>query len=69
MLASLPLIEREIATGRLVCPISGPVLCGPDYVLVVNRDRAEDDAVIAFKKWIMATAAQNPVQPARSEPT
>jgi LysR family glycine cleavage system transcriptional activator len=36
--------------------------------LVVNTDRADDDAVIAFKEWIMATAAQNPVEPARSEP-
>ncbi|WP_153139060.1 LysR substrate-binding domain-containing protein [Paraburkholderia agricolaris] len=67
-LASLPLIEREIATGRLVCPLSEPVLRGPDYTLVVNTDRADDDAVIAFKDWIMATAAQNPVEPARSEP-
>lgn len=68
MLASLPLIEREIATGRLVCPISEPAWRGPDYTLVVNMDRADDDAVVAFKTWIMATAAQNPVEPALSEP-
>ncbi|MDR6406802.1 UNVERIFIED_ORG: DNA-binding transcriptional LysR family regulator [Burkholderia sp. 1595] len=67
-LASLPLIEREIATGRLVCPISEPAWRGPDYTLVVNTDRADDAAVIAFRKWIMAAAAQNPVEPARSEP-
>ncbi|CAN5382439.1 LysR substrate-binding domain-containing protein [soil metagenome] len=55
-LASLPLIEREIATGRLVCPISEPAWRAPDYTLVVNTDRANDDAVVAFKEWIMATA-------------
>ncbi|MFT4067935.1 LysR substrate-binding domain-containing protein [Paraburkholderia sp.] len=67
-LASLPLIEREIASGRLVCPISEPAWRGPDYILLVNTDRANDDAVIAFRKWIMA-AAKIPVEPARSEST
>ncbi|CAG4892618.1 LysR substrate-binding domain-containing protein [Paraburkholderia saeva] len=67
-LASLPLIEREIAAGRLVCPISEPASRGPDYTLVLNADRADDDAVIAFKKWIMATAAHNPAAQARSGP-
>jgi LysR family transcriptional regulator, glycine cleavage system transcriptional activator len=66
-LASLPLIEREIATGRLVCPISEPAWRGPDYTLVVNTDRADDGAVVAFKQWIMA-AAQNQAGPVRGEP-
>jgi DNA-binding transcriptional LysR family regulator len=66
-LASLPLIEREIATGRLVCPIAEPAGRGPDYTLVVNKDRANDDAVVAFKKWIVTAAAQNPVEPGSSE--
>ena len=64
-LASLPLIEREIATGRLVCPLSEPMWHGPDYTLVVNIDRADDDAVIAFRQWITAMAAGNAVAPAR----
>ncbi|CAD6555268.1 LysR substrate-binding domain-containing protein [Paraburkholderia metrosideri] len=67
-LASLPLIEREIATGRLVCPISAPAWRGPDYTLVVNRDRADDDAVIAFKEWIVASAAHTHPERARSKP-
>lgn len=56
-LASLPLIEREIAAGRLVCPLPGPVWRGPDYTMVVNADRADDEAVKAFRKW-MVTAAK-----------
>lgn len=67
-LASLPLIEREIATGRLVCPIAEPAWRGPDYTLVVNTDRANDDAVIAFRKWIMAAAAQDRVPPGGATP-
>ncbi|WP_250536346.1 LysR substrate-binding domain-containing protein [Caballeronia sp. AZ10_KS36] len=55
-LASLPLIEREIAAGRLVCPLQGPVWRGPDYTMVVNVDRAGDEAVKVFGKWITTEA-------------
>jgi DNA-binding transcriptional LysR family regulator len=64
-LASLPLIEREIATGRLVCPIAEPAWRGPDYTLVVNTERADDGAVVAFSKWIAAEAAQDVAEPER----
>ena len=58
-LASLSLIERDIAAGRLVCPIASPVWHAGDYALVVNADRAHDDAVMAFEQWIMAAAGQD----------
>lgn len=51
-LASLPLIERDIATGRLVCPIAAPTWRALDYTLVMNLDRASDEAVVAFERWI-----------------
>ncbi|MGA2549559.1 MAG: LysR substrate-binding domain-containing protein [Burkholderiaceae bacterium] len=57
-LASLPLIENELAAGRLVCPISRPHWHAPDYTLVTNAERAGDDAVTAFEKWIVMVAAQ-----------
>jgi DNA-binding transcriptional LysR family regulator len=63
-LASLPLIGRDIAAGRLVCPIPGITWRAPDYALVVNADRAGDDAVAAFERWITAQAAQNREPPA-----
>lgn len=66
-LASLPLIEREIAAGRLVCPLSEPAWRAPDYTLVVNTERAEDAAVVAFKKWIMAKASPDRTAPARGK--
>jgi len=55
-LASLPLIERELAAGRLVCPIVEPTWRALDYTLVVNRDRRSDEAVLAFERWITETA-------------
>lgn len=57
-LASLPLVGRELAAGRLVCPLAGPAWRGPDYALVLNTDRAGDQAVAAFEQWITATASQ-----------
>jgi LysR family glycine cleavage system transcriptional activator len=58
-LASLPLIERDIAAGRLVCPIAAPAWRAADYTLVMNADRTGDDAVIAFEQWITMMAAQS----------
>lgn len=57
-LASLPLIERDIAAGRLVCPIPAPTWRGPDYALVINAERASDDAIVAFEQWITMMASR-----------
>jgi DNA-binding transcriptional LysR family regulator len=61
-LASLPLIERDIAAGRLVCPIATPAWRGPDYTLVIHRDRAGDAGVVAFERWITAMAGTIPAR-------
>jgi LysR family glycine cleavage system transcriptional activator len=65
-LASLPLIGRDIAAGRLVCPITAPTWRASDYALVTNADRADDDAVMAFEQWItlMASREAGPFEPA-----
>jgi DNA-binding transcriptional LysR family regulator len=57
-LASLPLIERDIAAGRLVCPLDAPAWHAADYTLIINADRSEDSAVAAFESWITAAAGQ-----------
>lgn len=54
-IASQPLIDRDLAAGRLVCPIAQPVWYGGDYVLV-GEDRDETAAVKAFRGWIIAAA-------------
>jgi DNA-binding transcriptional LysR family regulator len=59
-LASLPLIERELAAGRLVCPLADPVWRAPDYALVIKADRKGDEAVVAFERWITAMAGLDP---------
>jgi len=56
-LASLPLVERDIAMGRLVCPLAGPVWRAPDYTLVVSKESSGDKAVVAFKEWVIQAAA------------
>ena len=50
-LASLPLIEKDIESGRLVCPIREPAWCAQDYVLI-SEHGGEDAAVNAFRSWI-----------------
>jgi LysR family glycine cleavage system transcriptional activator len=55
-LVSWPLIELEVAAGRLVCPITLPAWHAADYVLVIKAERVEDDAVSAFEKWLEDTA-------------
>jgi DNA-binding transcriptional LysR family regulator len=61
-IASKPLVERDIAAGRLVCPILKPEGCGGDYVLV-SEDRDEAVAIKAFRAWITAAARGDPVEP------
>ncbi|MDB5819131.1 MAG: LysR family transcriptional regulator [Rhizobacter sp.] len=59
-LASLQLIERDIAMGRLVCPLASPMWRAPDYTLVANLDRARDPAVIMFERWIKTMVDKGP---------
>ena len=57
-LGSLPLIEADIAAGRLVCPIVAPELRADDYQLVIRDDRLRDPAIRAFRSWILAAAKE-----------
>jgi DNA-binding transcriptional LysR family regulator len=58
-IASKPLIERDIAAGRLVCPIAKPEADGGDYVLV-SEEHPENAAAQAFREWIAAAAPSGP---------
>ena len=55
-MGSLPLIEADIAAGRLVCPIAAPELLANDYQLILRDDRVRDPAIKAFRSWILAAA-------------
>jgi len=54
-LASLPLIQADLASGRLICPISKPEWSTQNYLLL-SEHQEEDAAVRAFRSWIMDTA-------------
>ena len=60
-LGTLPLLEADIAAGRLVCPITAPELRADDYQLVIPVDRLRDPAIKAFRSWILAEAAEAPL--------
>jgi DNA-binding transcriptional LysR family regulator len=55
-LASMPLIEGDIAAGRLVCPIRTPHWRAEGYELVISEDRWADPAVRAFRNWTVRMA-------------
>jgi LysR family transcriptional regulator, glycine cleavage system transcriptional activator len=54
-LASLPLIQADLASGRLICPIAKPEWSAQSYLLLSERQE-EDAAVRAFRSWIMDAA-------------
>ncbi len=54
-MASLPLIEKDVAAGRLICPILEPAWCAGEYLLV-SEDRDETIATRTFRAWMMANA-------------
>jgi LysR family transcriptional regulator, glycine cleavage system transcriptional activator len=54
-LVSLPLIQADLAAGRLICPFSKPEWAAQDYLLV-SEHRKEDAAARAFRSWILDNA-------------
>lgn len=62
-LASLPLILRDLAAGRLVCPLPATTWRAPDYAMVLSAERDSDPAVSAFRNWMLQAAAEAPSTP------
>jgi LysR family glycine cleavage system transcriptional activator len=58
-IASKPLIEKDVAAGRLVCPITKPEVDGGNYVLV-SEDRPETAATRALREWMVAACEASP---------
>ncbi len=57
-LGSLPLVEADIAAGRLLCPLAAPELRADDYQLLIPQDRLRDPAIKAFRSWLLTEAAK-----------
>lgn len=49
-----PLIQRELADGRLVAPFALQVATGAGYWVVHRKRNAEARKVLAFKNWLLA---------------
>jgi LysR family glycine cleavage system transcriptional activator len=57
-LASMPLVEAEVAAGRLVVPFDILVRRPQAYYLVIPEAVAERPVIRAFREWLRAEAAK-----------
>lgn len=53
---SLPLIEDELAAGRLVAPLSGPIALSDGYHVLYPANRTKG-SVMQFVQWLLAQGA------------
>ncbi len=51
-LGPLPLIEEDLAQGRLVAPLSEPKLSAVPYCWAVRSSESDDPAVMQFLSWL-----------------
>jgi LysR family glycine cleavage system transcriptional activator len=56
-LGPLPIIEDDLAAGRLVAPLKAPLVPSPSYCWVVSRALADSPAVRAFCAWLSSEGA------------
>lgn len=57
-LGPLPLIEEDLAEGRLVAPLSGPKLSAVPYCWAMRTKEAEDPAAVQFLAWLEEEAQE-----------
>lgn len=58
-LGPLPVIEDELASGKLVAPLAGPEVTVKGYCWVVPQSLVEDELVSAFCTWLEEEAAKS----------
>jgi LysR family glycine cleavage system transcriptional activator len=63
-LGPLPLLDDELASGRLVLPLAGPRIDARGYWWVAPRELAHTPLVEHFCNWLEAQSAAPGVQPA-----
>ncbi|WP_374347641.1 transcriptional regulator GcvA [Chitinimonas sp.] len=57
-LGPMPMMQAEIASGRLIAPLAGPVVPVRGYCWIVPRTATNDPAITAFCQWLEARAEQ-----------
>ncbi len=55
-----PLVDDDLASGRLVRPFSGELASPFGFWFVCRRDRRDEPKIAAFRDWIFAEAARTP---------
>jgi LysR family glycine cleavage system transcriptional activator len=48
------LVAEYIASGELVIPCGARISSGGDYCLLYRKERADEEAIASFRKWIVA---------------
>lgn len=61
VLASPIFFAPEIAAGRLVRPFEQLTFFGDGYWLAYPRDRRRAPKIAAFREWLLAAVADDPV--------
>jgi LysR family glycine cleavage system transcriptional activator len=56
-LGPLPIVQDDLAAGRLVAPLAGPRVPSPSYCWVVSRGLKDNPAVTAFCSWLSSEGA------------
>lgn len=51
-LGPLPIIADDLASGRLVTPLTGPILPSRSYSWYIASESMDDPAIIAFCTWL-----------------
>jgi LysR family glycine cleavage system transcriptional activator len=57
-LGPLPIIDDELASGRLVMPLDGPRIALRGYWWVARREVADAPLVTQFCRWLEAQSRQ-----------
>ncbi|WP_035054267.1 transcriptional regulator GcvA [Andreprevotia chitinilytica] len=63
VLGPLPMMQTELAAGRLIAPLASPVVPVRGYCWIVPRSVMNDPAIVAFCQWLESSAemlGQNP---------
>jgi LysR family glycine cleavage system transcriptional activator len=58
-LGALPVIESELASGKLVAPLAGPEIAVRGYSWAVPQSLVGDELVTAFCQWLEEEGQQH----------
>ncbi|MCO1439815.1 LysR substrate-binding domain-containing protein [Burkholderia multivorans] len=59
-LATDPLVERDVAAGRLCKPFDFAFPLSVGFYLVYPAERRDDDAIAVMRDWMIGAAASDP---------